>query len=221
MIGNFSVESVKAALVYEAYTKAHDEISQYKDDKVPVREIDWFDYEDEARHMIGSNYYRYEILEQLCALIQMEKPDEEYRQVIENIDENMREVGFSIEIAGLFYFRTLFENLHWFTSNERLVWLTKMEELFSSFNLEHCQCYLGFYESNFKTQFFDGGHPFFSRFSEHMKYTYVFTYDNFDSFEDMGPEFIGRFVKFALSFLEFNKELMLELNEKRQVKIGA
>lgn len=218
------MKRVKESLLYSSYAKAQKEMNVFLE--IPNYILDEDDFYPEFEYYIDEEDYippstfESKILQALCESVSKETPDDKFLTLIKDVELNMVSVGMDIHIAGLFYFRSLWENLHYFTYDEQLKWMTKIEEMFSPFNQFACKAYTHFYELYFKTQFFGGENSYYTHFYKQMQYTYVFLYSYFESEGELTPEFIKKFIEFSYRYVEFYKELTLELENKRQVKIN-
>jgi hypothetical protein len=109
------------------------------------------------------------------------------------------------------------DHLHLFTESEEVDLRVRISELFQNFN-DACVNFHEFYEINFKTQFFGGDSPAYTQFEEHMKFSYVLLCDfEYHTLEDYGPEFMGTYAKFAEEYHQFYKELIEEIQRRKQV----
>lgn len=219
-----AIQLVKEGLLYASYVQATTQINRFLRTKMMVLEEGWF-YPEFENYIDDDTYippatFQSKILKALCDSISKEEPDEMFQGLIEHIEYNMAERNFDTHIAGLFYFGSLFNNLHYFTHNEQLTWLTKLEEVFMPFNNRICKQYSHFYELNFKFNFFNGQAAGYQKYYEQMRYAYVLFYSYEDAVNEITPSTIQKFVEFAFRYVEFYKELTLELELKRQVKIA-
>lgn len=215
---------VKEGLLYYSYVKAQKQISRYLKKPLPLWELEEFypeyEYYIDEDDYLPPETFPSKILSALCDFLEKEEVDSEFKGLIDHIEYNMAERNFDTHIASVFYFRSLFENLHYFTYNEILTWMTKMEEVFQPFGQQFvCKQYSQFYEWNFKTQFFNGDAPGYMKYYEQMKFAYVLCYSYQDSDNEITPRFIQQFVEFVYRYMEFYKELTLELEQKRQVTL--
>lgn len=203
---------LKNTLIFQSYKKAHSSINTFSENPVNVIDNLLTDIENEFLFI----EYVPEVLSRLCQSTVLEWPNNEFSNLIDNIDHHIRQF-MSLEIHGVFHFGLLFENIHLFTEQEQGLWKKQMSNMFEDFVEGSCYNMFDYYKSHSSTQFFNADNEFYKQFVGHMEYTFVFISDfDFHAIEDFGPSFMSRFHFFAEEYYKFYSKLILEIKKRRE-----
>lgn len=210
------VEEVQYLILYYAYVKSQMEINKLFIKPEIIRPIDWFEGYTDKEFVDSWDVFKREIAHQLIQCIGSLKFDGDFRDFLDQFDEAITDEGdITCSVFNMIYFTNLYENLHWFTESERKDWIQRMEDLFEPFHTELCLPYLDYY------LLIDDGNEYVSdgdRFENQMKFAYVFYFDVELSNESIDIRFLQNIASFYYEYMEFERDLELALELKRQVK---
>ncbi|PFB64324.1 hypothetical protein [Bacillus cereus] len=212
MINHLEAGYYRDTLRYYSYVKTQTHINKFVEYPKDIVEPTYISL---GEQMSFCNYIP-EVLEGLTSSTCLDYPNEDFGRCIGNIQGNVQD-HCPIEVSGIFHFGLLLDNLHLFTEAEETELKVRIDDMFHNLG-DVCMSFKEFYETYFASQFFGGYSARYTQFEKHMEYTYILWCDfEFHTTEEFGPRFMGAYSKFAEEYYEFYKELVDEIQRRKQV----
>lgn len=212
MILSHGANYFKNTLLYQTYKKAQLKVNTLSENPCKPLPTAFLEMNEEMSFC----EYVPNVLGRLCSSTCLDYIDDEFCKCLENIQNNMNG-HFTIEVCGLFHFGLLLDHLNLFSEAEQEDWKLRMFGLFDGFGTV-CMSFHEYYEDYFKYQFFGGDGTRYSQFEKHMKFSYVFVCDfEFHTVDGYGPAFMNEFPKFTERYYKFYKDLIEEIQKRKQV----
>lgn len=215
MIKDYGHVYFKNILLYQSYVRCQEYVNTLSDNPEQPPSIATFDMCDNLVFAV----FVPETISRLCGAVILDWPEDGFAGCLENIRVNV-EGQFSIEFGSVFHFGLLFDNLHLFSEQEQIDWTLRMNQLFEGLNGSFMN-FVEFYKAFFMTQFFGGDSESYTKYMDHMKYTFIIYFDiEYHEMDDYGPSFMNAYMDFARFYREFYEDLIEEIKKRKKVGVA-
>lgn len=206
----------KGALLYAAYKKCCYHVHRITKEDINMKSssmLQYAGYDD-----LGMDYEFCDTATHLLSQISLDYFEDDFKQMIHDIDESMAEAQLSTRIICGFHFGLLLDYLYLFSREEAEAWKIRMGDLFDTFSSVITFNYLEFYRTHFQTQFFGGDDERFIQFTKQMSFTYILAYDwGYDTYSSFHIELMSEIVEFTREYRAFYTDLIHEIQTRKGV----